>query len=61
MQIRIRPLSRADLETVQRAEHAFAAPVEGMSTRWVAIIDSVPVSAPQIAGTSENLLLWLQK
>ena len=24
-------------------------------------LDSVPVGAPQIAGTSENVLLWLQK
>jgi len=30
MQIRIRYLSRAALETVQRATHAFAAPIEDM-------------------------------
>jgi hypothetical protein len=30
MQIRIRHLSRAALETVQRATHAFAAPIEDM-------------------------------
>jgi hypothetical protein len=31
MQIRIRPLSRAALETVQRATHAFAASIEDMA------------------------------
>jgi len=60
MQIRIRHLSRTDLETVQRAAHAFAAPIENMSTRYVAILDSVPVGAPRTEGTSENLRLWLQ-
>ncbi len=30
MRIRIRPLSRAAVETIQRATHAFAAPVENV-------------------------------
>jgi len=30
MQIRIRHLSRAAFETIQRATHAFAAPIEDM-------------------------------
>ena len=57
MRIRIRHLSR----TVQSATHAFAATVENIAVDNLAILDSVPVGAPQIAGTSENLLLWLQK
>jgi len=61
MQIRIRHLSGAALETVQRATHAFAATVENIAVDNLAILDSVPVGAPQIASTSENLLLWLQK
>jgi hypothetical protein len=50
MRIRIRPLSRAAPETVQRATHAFAAPIENMCVDHVAIPDSVPVGAPQTRG-----------
>ena len=39
MQIRIRDLYRA----VQRATHAFAAPIENMGIEHVVILDSVPV------------------
>ena len=56
MQIRIRGLSRAAPETVQRAMHAFADPIENMG-----ISDSVPVGAPQAACAPESLHLWLQK
>ncbi len=45
MQIRIRHLYRAAPETVQRATHAFAAPIENMGTEHVAISDSAPVGA----------------
>ena len=61
MQIRIRHLYTAAPEPVQRATHAFAATVENVAVDSLAILDSVPVDAPQTAGTSENLLLWLQK
>ncbi len=43
MQIRIRGLYRAAPETVQRATHAFAAPIENMGIDHVVISDSVPV------------------
>jgi len=56
MQIRIRGLSRAAPETVQRAMHAFADPIENMG-----ISDSVPVGRLQRASTPENLRSWHQK
>ena len=57
MQIRIRPLSRADIETVQRGAHAFAAPIENVRTRHVAILDSVPVGVRETLCAIENTLL----
>jgi len=61
MQIRIRDLYRAAPETVQRATHAFAAPIENMGIDHVVILDSVPVGRLQRASTPENLRSWLQK
>ena len=61
MQIRIRHLSGAALETVQRATHAFAAIVENIAVDNLAILDSIPVGDPQTASTSKNLHFWLQK
>ena len=61
MQIRIRDLYRAAPETVQRAAHAFAAPIENMGIDHVVISDSVPVGRLQMASTPENLRSWLQK
>ena len=61
MQIRIRDLYRAAPETVQRATHAFAAPIENMGIDHVVISDSVPVGRLQMASTPENLRPWLQK
>ena len=61
MQIRIRDLYRASPETVQRATHAFAAPIENMGIDHVVISDSVPVGRLQRASTQENLRSWLQK
>jgi len=43
MQIRIRDLYRAAPETVQRATHAFAAPIENMGIDHREYLDSVPV------------------
>jgi hypothetical protein len=61
MQIRIRNLYRAAPETVQRATHAFAAPIEKMGIDHVIILDSVPVSVLQIARMPENLCYWVRK
>jgi len=52
MQIRIRGLSRAAPETVQRAMHAFADPIENMG-----ISDSVPVGRLQRASTQRIFAL----
>jgi len=52
MQIRIRHLSRAAPETVQRATHIFKSDH---------FLDSVPFGVPQMANTPENLRSWLQK
>ncbi len=60
MQIRIRDLYRAAPETVQRATHAFAAPIENMGIDHVVISDSVPVGRLQRASTPENLRSWLE-
>lgn len=46
-QNRIRHLSRAAPETVQRATHAFAAPIENMGINHVFISDSVPFGEHQ--------------
>jgi hypothetical protein len=43
MQTRISHLYRAVSETVQRATHAFAVPIEIMGIDHVAISDSIPV------------------
>ncbi len=61
MQIRIRDLYRAAPETVQRATHAFADPIENMGIDHVVISDSVPVGRLQMASTPENLRSWLEK
>jgi hypothetical protein len=58
MQIRIRHLYRAAPETVQRATHAFAAPIEDMGIDQVAILDSVPVGARRAASAPESLHLY---
>ncbi len=61
MQIRIRHLYRAAPETVQRATHAFAAPIENMGIDHASWLDSVPFSVLQKANSPENLHSWLQK
>jgi len=61
MQIRIRHLYRAAPETVQRATHVFAAPIENMGIDHVVISDSVPIGRLQRASTPENLRSWHQK
>ena len=57
MQIRIRHLSKAAPETVQRATHAFAAPIENMGIDHVVISDSVPVGVPQMANMQRTFAL----
>jgi len=57
MQIRIRHLYRAAPETVQRARHAFAAPIENMGIDHVVISDSVPVGRLQRASTQRIFAL----
>jgi len=57
MQIRIRDLYRAAPETVQRATHAFAAPIENMCIDHVVISDSVPVGRLQRASTKRIFAL----
>ena len=54
---RIRHLSRAAFETVQRATNAFAAPIEDMGIDHVVISDSVPVGRLQRASTQRNFAL----
>ncbi len=61
MHIRIRHLYRAAPETVQRATHAFAAPIANMGIDHVVISDSVPVGMLQRASTPENLSSWIRK
>jgi len=58
MQIRIRGLYRAAPETVQRATHAFAAPIENMGIDHVIISDSVPVSVIiKLIQLADNMLM----
>ena len=57
MQMRIRGLSRAAPETVQRAKHDFAGPIENMSIDHVVISDSVPVGRLQRASTQRIFAL----
>jgi len=49
MHIRIRHLFRAAFETIQRATHAFAAPIEDMGSSWTPS-PSVPRN-PQMAAS----------
>jgi hypothetical protein len=56
MQIRIRHLYRAAPETVQRATHAFAAPIENVGIDHVVILDSVPVGVPQRESTQRTFV-----
>ncbi len=60
MQIRIRDLYRAAPETIQRATHAFASPIENMGIDYVVISDSVPVGRLQRASMPENLRSWVE-
>ncbi len=57
MHIRIRDLSRAAPETVQRATYAFTAPIENMGIDHVVISDSVPVGRLQRASTQRIFAL----
>ena len=57
MQIRIRHLYRAAPETVHRATHAFAAPIENMGIDHVVISDAVPVGVPQMAARQRTFAL----
>ena len=58
MQIHIRPLSGAALETVQRAMHAFATPIENMGIDHVVISDSVLVGVIfRLIQFADNVLL----
>jgi hypothetical protein len=61
MRIRIKPLFRAALETVQRTARASTDLLEYAGTREVAILDSVPVGARRAADAQENLHLRLRK